>query len=75
MKTAIVLAAALLLSACSTPAIVGDQLGYNASEMLEATPNLRRDCRTVTTVTQTPSSWWSWVAPVRQVTTTLECQQ
>jgi hypothetical protein len=69
-----VLLMALLLAGCTTPAIVVDQLDRNATELLDVNDKLRGDCRIVTTVTQTPSSWWSWVAPVRQVTSTVECK-
>jgi hypothetical protein len=75
MKLIPVMLALLWLGACSTPAIVGQQLDRNAAEMLNVDEKLLNDCVVITTVTQTPSSWWSWVAPVRQVTTTLECNQ
>lgn len=71
--TVVMLAA--LLAGCTTPAIVSDQLGRNATEMLHADRNLHPGCFVITTTTKTPSSWWSYLAPVRKVTTTLECTQ
>jgi uncharacterized lipoprotein YmbA len=73
MKLTVIIVA-LLMAGCTTPAIVGEQLNLNAAELLDVNDKLRSDCRIVTTVTQTPSSWWSWIAPVRQVTSTVECK-
>ena len=63
----------LLLAGCTAPAIVHEQLNFGAHEVLHIDKNLHRGCLEIVTVTKTPSSWWSVVAPVREVRTTLEC--
>ncbi len=73
MKRLSLVLLAVLLAGCTTPAIVADQLQRNATELLAVNDHLSGDCMALETVTRTPSSWWSWVAPVRQVTTTVAC--
>ena len=67
-------AAVVVLAGCSTPAIVHEQLQLNAAELLDVNEKLTSGCSHIVTTTQTPSSWWSWVAPVRQVTSSVECK-
>ena len=67
------LGAFLLLAGCSTPAIIPTQLGVNSTQLIKSSDKLIGQCIAVVTTTQTPSSWWSYVAPVRQVTSQVEC--
>lgn len=73
MKYVLLIAILYLLAGCTAPAIVHEQLNYNAHEMLNSDHKLTPFCTEIVTVTKTPSSWWSVVAPVREVRTTLAC--
>ena len=71
---AVIFLTVALLAGCTVPKIVHEQLNVNSAELLAVNHKLTSQCTLLVTTTLTPSTWWSIVAPVRKVTSTVECK-